>query len=405
VSIGGVFIEGGTARVSGTFVDRGIEGGHEVRIDWGDGSGLTMTVTPGSRAFALEHIYRANNPGELPYAAMLELTDSNGATTSRALMIPVFNAAPNVSVNGPARGEIGQRLDFAGLAFDPGVDDAVEISWDFGDGTVLPFVSGRDPANLAPSHRFAQAGTYAVMLLARDSEGAVGRSMIPVTIREPLPVPPPLPPVGGGPGLRGGGVRGPRVIGETPGGTLIEFVSARDLVAHLTVSEEEVGLPLAPMELQGPDLGIIPTLNPGSWDDSLYGLVERLYGTTAAPLRIDEFTVSSADQSLVIKLRFSGDAGTSLESGDLIITVDGATVEASRIEFAYDSTTSTGTWKVEGATSGTLKLELDGNGVLSAEGEMLDGDNDGAAGGRFQREVPIPAPESKDSVDSAVEQP
>jgi hypothetical protein len=180
------------------------------------------------------------------------------------------------------------------------------------------------------------------------------------------------------------------VGGGAPDVAILEFVSAKDVVAHLTVTEEPTVLPLLPAFPVGPAAGFIPELGVESWDDSLYGLALRLYGDTGAALRIDDVAVAVVDGELSVRLRFNRDVGASLDKADVALTIDGSVVDASRIEFSYDAMTFTGTWMVSDVPKGTLRVELDGNAVSAAPGEALDGDGDGAAGGMFVHEAAIP---------------
>jgi hypothetical protein len=51
--------------------------------------------------------------------------------------------------------------------------DTHEVSWDFGDGTVLGYRPAAGDA-LHPSHAYAATGTFTVTMRVRDDDGGVG---------------------------------------------------------------------------------------------------------------------------------------------------------------------------------------------------------------------------------------
>ena len=54
--------EGGTVALAGTFSDPGTSDGHEVTIDWGDGSKDSAVLAKGARDFAVSHRYLTTTP-------------------------------------------------------------------------------------------------------------------------------------------------------------------------------------------------------------------------------------------------------------------------------------------------------------------------------------------------------
>lgn len=119
--------------------------------DFGDG-------TTGSGALA-QHAYAVGGT----YSVVLTVTDSIGLSSSVSHSVQVHQP-PTASFTATAE-SLAVQLDAAGSAAH---DDATITSyhWDFGDGSAAG--SGVRPA----VHRYAAAGTYAVVLTVTDSSGA-----------------------------------------------------------------------------------------------------------------------------------------------------------------------------------------------------------------------------------------
>jgi hypothetical protein len=60
------------------------------------------------------------------------------------------------------------------------------------------------------------------------------------------------------------------------------------------------------------------------------------------------------------------------------------------VEFSYDPATRTGRWTVANPPADEVRLELPGDGVVDPQGQALDGNGDGTAGGNFVLELPVP---------------
>jgi uncharacterized repeat protein (TIGR01451 family) len=111
-----------------------------------------------------------------------EYTLTDGILTSTASVLvtilpvndpPLADAGPDQSANE------GEFLHFNGIVTD--VDDATfDISWDFGDGSVLI-------GTLTPTHTFLNDGIYTVTLTTSDDEGGIGRDVLLVTVANVTP--------------------------------------------------------------------------------------------------------------------------------------------------------------------------------------------------------------------------
>jgi PKD repeat protein len=117
-----------------------------------------------------------------PVTVRMQTRESNG--------MPFQIVTKTFSVNGrpaadfgfrPADPFPGQEVSFTPAITDP-EDDPVTLTWDFGDGT--------SSSTGAPTHAFAAAGTYDVVLTATDEHGAATQATHAVTVAgDPGPSP------------------------------------------------------------------------------------------------------------------------------------------------------------------------------------------------------------------------
>jgi PKD repeat protein len=115
--------------------------------DFGDG-------TFASGAF-VTHTYT----DDATHTVVLLCVDDGGGANSTAIDHDVINVAPTASIVSPAAGAEGATLALAALASDPGVDDQLLYTWDFGDGQT----SGpRNDSNA--SHVWRDNGVYQIRL-------------------------------------------------------------------------------------------------------------------------------------------------------------------------------------------------------------------------------------------------
>ncbi len=158
-------------------------GGDSLTWDFGDGgTGTGMDPT---------HVYAA--PGS--YTVILRLTDSDGkasvADTAAIVVSPAnappanpspVNAPPSAAFSfTPASAVAGESISFVGRATDRD-GDAVTLSWVFGDGGTA--------TGAAPTHAYASAGSYTVVLTATDEHGASTATFKTLTVGPPGGTPP-----------------------------------------------------------------------------------------------------------------------------------------------------------------------------------------------------------------------
>ncbi|HEX6189545.1 MAG TPA: PKD domain-containing protein [Pyrinomonadaceae bacterium] len=124
--------------------------------DWDFGDNTSGTGSNPSHTYALAGTYTVT----------LTVTDDSGqtATATKTVSIAGPPQAPIASAGGPYTGFPGMSIILDGRgSFDP--DGAiVSYQWDFGDGTSAP--------GAAPSHTYAQTGTYSATLVVTDNSGS-----------------------------------------------------------------------------------------------------------------------------------------------------------------------------------------------------------------------------------------
>ncbi len=146
-----------------------------VTFDWdfGDGS----TPIRGVGAAAVQHRFPDGAQNGTSYTVTLTVTDSAGASDQATTSIAVANVAPRiVGMQRDGAGLLGASMPFLGQAVDPGVDDALTFTWDFGDGG-----TGTGPQ---VDHQYAAAGRYTVTLDVDDGDGGSDQRTMSVIVGE-----------------------------------------------------------------------------------------------------------------------------------------------------------------------------------------------------------------------------
>ena len=89
------------------------------------------------------------------------------------------NAAPTADAGGPYNGLEGNAVTFNGAASSDPNGDSLTYDWDFGDGTT--------GTGVAPSHTYADNGTYTATLRVSDGKGGSAAQSTAVTIANVAP--------------------------------------------------------------------------------------------------------------------------------------------------------------------------------------------------------------------------
>jgi VCBS repeat-containing protein len=152
-----------------------------------DGDALTAVLVSGpahgsltlnaNGSFTYTPAANYNGGDSFTYKANDGQADSNVATV--ALTINAVNDAP-VADAGPDQGaNEGATVLFDGSGSSDDDGDSLTYSWDFGDGNTA--------GGVAPSHAFADNGTYAVTLTVDDGQGGTSSDTLTVNIANVAP--------------------------------------------------------------------------------------------------------------------------------------------------------------------------------------------------------------------------
>ena len=143
--------------------------------DWGEGLAPTVGVDEN----VASHIWA----GSGTFAMTLTVADEDGGSFSQTVSVIISNPGPTVSaVSGAVTAFEGQSAQWLVTAADA-ADNAVTLSWDWGDGSVLDV--GFDL--LSPAHVYADDGNYNIQVLATDQHGGSATSNLAVSVQNIAP--------------------------------------------------------------------------------------------------------------------------------------------------------------------------------------------------------------------------
>ena len=162
--------EGDTVNFSGTATDAGTGDTHTYEWDFDDGDTASGTLIP-------DHVYEDNGT----YTVTLTVTDDDGGFDTDTMTVTVSNVAPVAGAGTDQSVDEGDTVNFSGTATDAGTGDTHTYEWDFDDGDTA---SG----TLAPTHVFADNGTYTVTLTVTDDDGGFDTATMTVTVANVAPV-------------------------------------------------------------------------------------------------------------------------------------------------------------------------------------------------------------------------
>ncbi|MEM4729279.1 MAG: PKD domain-containing protein [Thermoplasmata archaeon] len=144
--------------------------------DFGDGSPkMGPLISPN-----VTHTYTASGV----YTARLTVVDGDGASSSAALNITVFNLPPSGAVDiERVETEEDAPVTFQGIGTDtPNDRSGLLYMWDFGDGN-----SSEWGPESSATHVYTTSGTYTATFMVKDGDGAMASAVCNVTVRNLSP--------------------------------------------------------------------------------------------------------------------------------------------------------------------------------------------------------------------------
>jgi len=146
--------EGGTIHDTVAFFDESLDGdGSILAWEWDFGDGETSSRKDPTHSFEDKGIHRVT----------LTVEDDDGNTDTVTKSVVIENLPPTAEfAASTTTAMVDDEIRFTDASTDP-EDHRLRYSWDFGDG------GSSDASN--PSHRYDEAGTYAVALTVTDDEG------------------------------------------------------------------------------------------------------------------------------------------------------------------------------------------------------------------------------------------
>ncbi len=101
------------------------------------------------------------------FTVSVTVVDDDGGSTTSNVTVHVFNEPPAVQAGGDQTADEGSLVSFVGTFLDPGIYDVHNITWNFGDGTIVG-------GTLTPTHVYLDDGTFSVTLTVSDGDGDGG---------------------------------------------------------------------------------------------------------------------------------------------------------------------------------------------------------------------------------------
>ncbi len=175
-AVPGTADEGAFVEAVATFSDPGSADSLTASLIWGDGSS-----SPASSGEPVAHAYA----DEGRYDVRIKVADDDGAiVTSDPAWIDVYNVAPSiVAFEGTLFGQVGEVFTFSATVTDPGADDTLVYTYDWGDGTDPESGAGMATAG----HQYAAAGNYEVTLSVSDGDGGSDSASLTVNVETGAP--------------------------------------------------------------------------------------------------------------------------------------------------------------------------------------------------------------------------
>lgn len=167
---------GRLAKITGTFVDPGLEDTHSIEILWGDGTAVQRVDIPaGERSFSVTHTYPNNETGDTrQFDLQVHVYDESEGSDFVALTLdqPYIPLPPTANPGGPYVTTEGTTfvLDGSGSSDPNQSSESLTYHWDFDyDGATFDVdASGRQVTHAFASDR---ANPFTVALQVTDNDG------------------------------------------------------------------------------------------------------------------------------------------------------------------------------------------------------------------------------------------
>jgi hypothetical protein len=170
-------LEGQSVTLSGIFTDINKDDPHTVFVNWGDGSAITvLQLGLGVNNFQVSHAFFLTNPAGVALnrdQVQVTITDKVGASANGALTLTVQNLAPVLTLppSGTLALGVGQTTAIPGSLTDPGTNENLTGTVDFGDGSGNQQLSIRPDGTFLLQHAYTKEGTYTVLVTVSDGSG------------------------------------------------------------------------------------------------------------------------------------------------------------------------------------------------------------------------------------------
>lgn len=190
--------EGQTAELVGQIVDPSPSDTFTLTVDWDDGQVDVIQLPAGTMVFTATHAYPDDDPTATPmdlYAIDLDIVDDDGGSDSTVLGLTVKNAAPLLTgVSAPVINE-GLTASIAGTISDPGVNDTITVTIDWGDGSVETFNYPAGTTAFDETHAYpddnptaTSSDVYLIGLTATDDDSGLAIANTTVTVNNLAPL-------------------------------------------------------------------------------------------------------------------------------------------------------------------------------------------------------------------------
>ena len=162
----------------GSFTDEDASTSWTATVDWGDGSGSTLSLAT-DKSFTLSHLYSASVG---TFVVTVHVTDEAGAIGEASFEVTVNNLAPTVDVGAAVDLAFDMALHRAGTFTDPGTTETYTATVDYGDGTPGPVALSLTGNSFQLDHVYALPGRYSVVVTVIDGNGGTGSARLLVTV-------------------------------------------------------------------------------------------------------------------------------------------------------------------------------------------------------------------------------